>query len=112
MWLNNPVYPLEASGTSGMKAGINGVINLSVLDGWWGEGYEGDNGWAIKPASECARPQRRDHEEAQTLYELLQDQVIPLYYRRDPHGYSPEWIADGQALDRDASCRASTRRAW
>ena len=50
VWLNNPVYPLEASGTSGMKAGMNGAINLSVLDGWWGEGYDGTNGWAIKPA--------------------------------------------------------------
>ncbi len=55
VWLNNPIYPLEASGTSGMKAGMNGVINLSVLDGWWGEGYDGDNGWAIKPAAQTAR---------------------------------------------------------
>jgi len=92
VWLNNPIYPLEASGTSGMKAAMNGVINLSVLDGWWGEGYEGDNGWAIKPASAALDQYRRDREEAQTLYELLQDQVIPLYYRRGPGGYSPEWI--------------------
>ena len=92
VWLNNPVYPLEASGTSGMKAGMNGVLNLSVLDGWWGEGYEGDNGWAIKPASGSLGPQRRDHEEAQTLYELLQDHVIPMYYRRNHQGYSPEWV--------------------
>ena len=92
VWLNNPVYPLEASGTSGMKAGVNGVLNLSVLDGWWGEGYEGDNGWAIKPASGSLGPQRRDHEEAQTLYELLQDHVIPMYYRRNHQGYSPEWV--------------------
>jgi starch phosphorylase len=92
VWLNNPIYPLEASGTSGMKAAMNGVINLSVLDGWWGEGYEGDNGWAIKPASSALDQYRRNREEAQTLYELLQDQVIPLYYRRGPGGYSPEWI--------------------
>ena len=92
VWLNNPVYPLEASGTSGMKAGINGVINLSVLDGWWGEGYEGDNGWAIKPASSALDQQRRNHEEARTLYEILQDQVVPLYYARGNMGYSPEWI--------------------
>ncbi len=92
VWLNNPVYPLEASGTSGMKAGMNGVLNLSVLDGWWGEGYEGDNGWAIKPASAALEPYRRTREESRTLYELLQDQVIPMYYRRGPQGYSPEWV--------------------
>ena len=93
VWLNNPVYPLEASGTSGIKAGINGVPNLSVLDGWWGEGYNGRNGWAIKPASDMLDAARRDEEEARTLYELLQDQVIPLYYSTSPAGYSPGWVA-------------------
>ncbi|HUQ25792.1 MAG TPA: alpha-glucan family phosphorylase [Burkholderiales bacterium] len=92
VWLNNPVYPLEASGTSGMKAGMNGVINLSILDGWWDEGYDGENGWAIKPASPQVDQHRRDGEEARTLYELLQDRVIPLYYRRAEGGYSAEWI--------------------
>ena len=92
VWLNNPVYPLEASGTSGMKAGMNGVINLSVLDGWWGEAYAGDNGWGIKPASAAVDPIKRDAEESRTLYELLQDQVLPLYYERVPAGYSPGWI--------------------
>ncbi|MCX8017843.1 MAG: alpha-glucan family phosphorylase, partial [Rhodocyclaceae bacterium] len=99
VWLNNPIYPLEASGTSGMKAAINGVINLSVLDGWWGEGYQADdgtggaNGWAIKPASSIYDEARRDQEEGRSLYELLQDKVIPLYYARGPMGYSPGWIA-------------------
>ena len=92
VWLNNPVYPLEASGTSGMKAGINGVVNLSVLDGWWGEGYSGDNGWAIKPASSSLDPERRDREEARTFYEIMQDQVVPLYYDRGSAGFSPGWI--------------------
>ena len=92
VWLNNPVYPLEASGTSGMKAGMNGVLNLSVLDGWWGEAYSGDNGWGIKPAAEQLEPDRRDREESRTLYEILQDQVIPLYYSRGPMGYSPDWL--------------------
>jgi starch phosphorylase len=92
VWLNNPVYPLEASGTSGMKAGINGVINLSVLDGWWGEGYTGDNGWAIKPAPSSMDAERRDREEARTFYEIMQDQVVPLYYERGSAGYSAGWV--------------------
>jgi starch phosphorylase len=83
---------MEASGTSGMKAAMNGVINLSVLDGWWDEAYDGKNGWAIKPATGSRDEGRRDHDEARTLYELLQDCVVPLYYRRGPLGYSPEWI--------------------
>jgi starch phosphorylase len=93
VWLNNPIFPLEASGTSGMKAGFNGVINLSVLDGWWGEGYTGDNGWAIKPASEMLSDERRNLEESRSLYELLQDKVIPLYYEREAAGFSSHWIA-------------------
>jgi starch phosphorylase len=92
VWLNNPVYPLEAAGTSGMKAAINGVVNLSVLDGWWGEGYDGTNGWAIKPAATGLDEASRNREEARTLYEILQDHVIPLYYNRTSAGYSPEWV--------------------
>jgi len=89
VWLNTPTYPLEASGTSGMKAGINGVINLSVLDGWWGEGYDGKNGWAIKPNLD---DNKRTREDSQTLYEILQDQIIPLYYDRNKMGYSEGWL--------------------
>ncbi|MDD4882697.1 MAG: alpha-glucan family phosphorylase, partial [Gallionellaceae bacterium] len=92
VWLNNPIYPLEASGTSGMKAAMNGVLNLSVTDGWWEEGYDGNNGWAIKPAPEYYDEARRNREDSQTLYELLQDQVIPMYYRRGALGFSPEWV--------------------
>ena len=92
VWLNNPVYPLEASGTSGMKAGMNGAINLSVLDGWWGEGYDGSNGWAIKPAPVYMEEYRRNREESQTLYEILQDRVLPAYYERGKMGYSPDWV--------------------
>jgi starch phosphorylase len=76
-----------------MKAGMNGVINLSILDGWWDEGYDGENGWAIKPASPELDPHRRDHEEARTLYEILQHKVAPLYYDRGTAAaFSPEWV--------------------
>ena len=97
MWRNvvnthNPVFPLEASGTSGMKAAMNGVINLSVLDGWWEEGYDGANGWAIKPATDAADEYRRNREESRALYEILHDHVIPLYYERGNIGHSPGWI--------------------
>jgi starch phosphorylase len=92
VWLNNPIYPLEASGTSGMKAAMNGVLNLSVTDGWWDEGYDGTNGWAIKPAPEYFDDARRNREDSQALYELLQDQVLPMYYRRNELGLSSEWI--------------------
>src|SRR5690606_16601493 len=74
VWLNSPVYALEASGTSGMKAGMNGTLNLSVLDGWWGEGYNGKNGWAIKPGPENMDPVQRDREESKSFYETLQEQ--------------------------------------
>ncbi len=93
VWLNNPQYPLEACGTSGIKAAMNGVPNLSVLDGWWGEGFDGKNGWGIKPASDTLDEARRNHEEARTLYEILQDTIIPLYYDLGPMGYSPGWVA-------------------
>ena len=90
VWLNNPVYPLEASGTSGMKAGINGTMNLSVLDGWWAEGFDGQNGWAIPSSS--ADGTRRDDEDARSLYEILQDDVVPMYYERDAAGLPKRWI--------------------
>jgi starch phosphorylase len=92
VWLNNPLYPLEASGTSGMKAGMNGSINLSVLDGWWGESYDGKNGWAIKPVSESLSEEVRTREETRTLYELLQDQVVPSYYDYGKMGFSASWV--------------------
>ncbi|HED17220.1 MAG TPA: glycosyltransferase family 1 protein [Gammaproteobacteria bacterium] len=92
VWLNTPEYPMEASGTSGEKAGLNGVINLSVLDGWWGEGYNGKNGWAIAPHGPHFDAQYRDHEEANDLYDILEHQVIPLYYDRGHQGYSENWV--------------------
>ena len=92
VWLNNPIHPLEASGTSGMKAAMNGGINLSVLDGWWDEGYDGTNGWAIKPASDRIEQAARDLDEAHTLYEILQDHMLPLYYAREGLTHSPGWV--------------------
>lgn len=92
VWLNTPQYPLEASGTSGEKAGINGVINLSVLDGWWGEGFNGENGWAISPHDAHFDEAFRNREEANELLDLLESQVISLYYNRNGHGYSDEWV--------------------
>ncbi len=92
VWLNTPEYPLEASGTSGQKAGINGVINLSVLDGWWAEGYDGDNGWAITPHDRGFDANERDHEEALALLDILESQVLPLYYTRRDQGYPEDWL--------------------
>lgn len=92
VWVNTPAYPLEASGTSGQKAGINGVLNLSVLDGWWDEGYNGQNGWAITPHDEKFSVDFRDQEEARELIEVLENEIVPIYYQREGLGYSPQWI--------------------
>lgn len=92
VWLNNPEYPLEASGTSGQKAGINGVINLSVLDGWWGEAYNGENGWAIAPHGPQHDAEFRNREESRELLDILEHEVIPLYFHRNGHGYSEGWV--------------------
>lgn len=92
VWLNTPEYPLEASGTSGQKAALNGVVNLSVLDGWWGEGYNGKNGWAIHPHAEHYDSKRRDAEESFDLFNLLEDKIIPMYFNTGIHGYSQDWV--------------------
>jgi len=97
VWLNTPEYPLEASGTSGQKAGMNGVINLSVLDGWWAEGYNGENGWAITPHDPHFDPDYRNHEEASELLDLLESKIAPLYYDRNSQGYSESWVAISKA---------------
>lgn len=96
VWLNNPEYPLEASGTSGQKAGLNGVLNLSVADGWWGEGYQKEgkiaNGWSIKPYDRSFNRDYCDTEEADDLLTLLESDVKPLFYKRDHAGIPGEWI--------------------
>ena len=91
VWLNNPIAPLEASGTSGIKAAINGKLNLSILDGWWAEGWMHDNGWGIPPAN-AHEPDRRDALESEMIYDTLEEEVIELYYDRKDAGYSPEWV--------------------
>lgn len=90
VWLNNPLRPLEACGTSGMKSALNGGLNLSIRDGWWDELYDGGNGWAIPTADGIDDPHKRDDLEAQALYELLATQVAPAFYERDS-GVPPKW---------------------
>jgi starch phosphorylase len=91
-WLNNPRRPLEASGTSGMKAAQNGVPNISVLDGWWDEGYDGDNGWAIGDRETNPDEAAQDWADAQALYALLESDLIPRYYERDARGVPTRWV--------------------
>ncbi|MFZ3392627.1 MULTISPECIES: alpha-glucan family phosphorylase [unclassified Rhodococcus (in: high G+C Gram-positive bacteria)] len=91
VWLNNPLRPLEACGTSGMKSALNGGLNLSIRDGWWDEMYDGENGWAI-PTADGVDDERRDDLEAGALYELLERSVLPRFYDRDIDGVPGRWI--------------------
>ena len=92
VWLNNPLRPLEACGTSGMKSALNGGLNLSIRDGWWDEWYDGENGWEIPSADGIADEGRRDVLESSALYDLLEHVVVPKFYERDNRGVPPRWI--------------------
>jgi starch phosphorylase len=92
VWLNNPRRPLEACGTSGMKAALNGGLNCSILDGWWDECFDGQNGWAINSADDDPDLERRDQREATSLFGLLEREIVPLFHRRDANGVPSDWI--------------------
>ncbi len=91
VWLNNPIAPLEASGTSGIKAAVNGRLNLSILDGWWAEAFDGGNGWGL-PGADAMDEARRDDLDAASILDALEAEVVPLYYARNSAGLSPEWV--------------------
>ena len=111
VWLNTPRPPLEASGTSGQKASLNGVPNLSVLDGWWTEAFDGTNGWAIgAPFSEGEDAEARDAADAESLYHILETEIVPLYYERDANGIPGRWLQMMRRAIQTVTPRFSARR--
>jgi starch phosphorylase len=110
VWLNTPRYPMEASGTSGQKAALNGVLHFSVLDGWWDEGYNGANGWAIEPLTGNHDVQAQDSHDAEQLYHLLEQETVPLYYQRDLDGIPRGWIQLIKESLRTVAPRFCTKR--
>ena len=93
LWLNNPRRPREASGTSGMKCTHNGVMNFSVLDGWWAEAFDGENGFAIGNGEIHANQEIQDQRDAESLFRILEEQVVPMYYDRGPDDIPYRWMA-------------------
>jgi len=110
IWLNNPIKPREASGTSGMKVGPNGGLNFSVLDGWWPEAYDGENGWAIDEGRIYEDSEYRDHIESEAIYELLEKEIVPMFYDRGADDLPRDWIARMKASMKTLSPMFSTTR--
>jgi starch phosphorylase len=110
VWLNTPRPPMEASGTSGIKAALNGVPHLSVLDGWWQEGYDGANGWGIPASTDIADWHAQDTHDAEQLYTILERDVVPLYYMRDRDGVPRGWIQVVKDAIRTTAPRFCARR--
>ena len=92
VWLNNPRRPMEASGTSGEKASVNGVLNCSILDGWWAEGYTGNNGWAIGTNATYNSYEEQDKADSNSFYHILEDKIVPIYYKKNQEGISDQWV--------------------
>jgi starch phosphorylase len=110
VWLNTPRRPMEASGTSGMKAGLNGVLNFSVLDGWWREAFNGKNGWSIGEDKQMESQDVQDQIDAQDLYNKLENEIIPLYYNRDINNVPLEWVERMKESIKTVTPQFSTRR--
>jgi starch phosphorylase len=111
VWLNTPRRPQEASGTSGEKAAVNGVLNFSVLDGWWREGYNGQNGWAIGQDIDYEYSDKQDEDDSRSLMDTLENEVVPLYYTlRSSDGLPAEWISRMKESIRTIGPQFSMRR--
>jgi starch phosphorylase len=110
VWLNTPRRLNEACGTSGMKAALNGVLNLSVRDGWWDEGYNGANGWAIGDVVKPSTVEEEDKADAESIYRILEKDIVPLYYTRDREGVPHGWARMVKESIRTLAPRFCTRR--